>query len=114
MIAAVIGSRTFNDLSLLTNVLDSFDIHKIVSGGAKGADSLSELYAIKNDINTEIFKPDWKKYGRSAGFVRNKDIVLASDIVIAFWDGVSKGTQNSISIAQKHSIKVEIIRYDRV
>ena len=110
---AVVGSRTFDDYNLLKETLDKFypKVTLIVSGGAKGADSLAERYAKGEGIPTLIFKPDWKKHGKSAGFVRNKDIVSAADTVIAFWDGESKGTNNSIDQAIQLGKKVMIIRF---
>jgi len=65
----------------------------IVSGGARGADTLAENYAKMIGVNTIIFKADWKKYGRAAGMIRNKDIIAQADVVVAFWDGKSKGTK---------------------
>lgn len=106
---AVIGSRTFNDYNLLKKELDSFNINQIISGGAKGADSLAEKYAKSNEIKTLIFKPDWKRYGRGAGFIRNKLIIENCDYVIAFWDKKSKGTKNSLGIAEKLKIGIKII-----
>jgi hypothetical protein len=100
---AIVGSRTFNDYQLLeSTILQNFDIASItyvVSGGANGADKLGELFAKKHNIETIIYKPDWKKYGKSAGFLRNYDIINAADHVIAFWDGVSNGTKHDIDIA---------------
>lgn len=95
---AVIGSRTFDDKNLLRKALDTFypRIELIVSGGASGADTLAEEYAKEEGIPLQVLKPDWKTYGKAAGFIRNKDIVQASDVVVAFWDCVSKGTANSI------------------
>lgn len=102
---AVIGSRTFDDYEQLQSALNSLHKEKpithIVSGGAKGADSLGEKWSKENDIPFVIFIPDWKKYGRSAGIRRNKDIIDNSDIVVAFWDGESRGTKNSIDRAKK-------------
>jgi predicted Rossmann fold nucleotide-binding protein DprA/Smf involved in DNA uptake len=107
---AVIGSRTFNDYNLVEKTLSGIDdIDCIVSGGAKGADSLGEEYALNNSIKTMIFKPDWKRYGRGAGFVRNKTIIDNADVVVAFWDLKSKGTKNSIELAKKQNKKVVII-----
>ncbi len=100
---SVIGSRSFNDYDLLEKEINSlhFDIDLIISGGAKGADTLGEQYANKYGIKTMIFKPNWKKYGMSAGFKRNRDIIQKCDAVIAFWDGISKGTKNSLDTAKK-------------
>lgn len=110
----VIGSRFFDNYSLVKQKLDyiyqDIDITLIVSGGAIGADTFGEKWADENGIEKMIFKPEWKKYGKKAGFIRNKDIVLNSDRIVAFWNGTSKGTLNSIDIATKHNIPVMIIR----
>jgi len=97
----VVGSRGFDQEEMLNYQLSkiSSDYKKeelvIVSGGAKGADKLGEEWAMSNDIKTNIFIPDWDKYGKRAGFIRNADIVSNSDLVISFWDGKSNGTKNS-------------------
>ena len=112
---AVVGSRTFNDYKLLKEKIDEINketpIKKIVSGGAIGADKLGEFYAQENHIKTKIFIPDWKKYGRGAGIIRNEDIVKKSDHVIAFWDGKSKGTLSSINLAKKYDKILTIVNY---
>lgn len=112
---AIVGSRGFNDYDLLEKTINENykidQIEAIVSGGARGADSLGEKYAEKNNINKEIHLPDWKKYGRGAGFVRNKDIVDACDSIILFWDGSSKGTMHSMRLAQKAGKKIHLIEY---
>jgi hypothetical protein len=71
-----------------------------LNGGAKGADSYGEYYAKERGIPVTIFLPDWNTYGKKAGYIRNKLIVESSDLVIAFWDRVSKGTKHSIDIAK--------------
>lgn len=111
MIVAVIGSRDFSDYELLKDSLIDINITQIVSGGAKGADSLAERYANENDIPTLILKSDWKKYGRGAGIVRNKQIVEAAEMVIAFWDSKSRGTENSIETARKLNKEVRVIEF---
>ena len=62
---------------------------------------MAELYAREKGIKLTIFPADWEKYGKSAGMIRNKDIINNCDVCVAFWDGISKGTKNSISLAQK-------------
>ena len=59
-------------------------------------------------INRIIFLPDWDKYGKSAGFIRNKLIINEADMVVAFWDGKSKGTKNSIDLAINAGKPVDI------
>lgn len=105
---AVIGSRTFDKTKLLKEVLDSLSITKIVSGGAKGADSLAAKYARDKGIPLEEVFPEWDRYGKGAGFRRNVTIVDSSDAVIAFWDGVSKGTAHSVSYARARNKPVFI------
>ena len=113
---AVVGSRTFNDYDLLKNKLiqinERVPITLIISGGAHGADKLAEKWAAENKIETLIFLPDWKKYGKSAGFIRNKDIIQACDAVVAFWDGKSKGTKHMIQLAHKHGLQVRTFMYE--
>lgn len=112
---AIIGSRDFNDYNLLKSILEPVKskIGLIISGGARGADCLGERYANENNIDTLIFIPDWSK-GKSAGYERNKQIVEASDIIIAFWDGTSKGTQHSFKLAEKYNKKIKIIKYNEL
>jgi hypothetical protein len=111
MKVAVIGSRSFNDYELLRQTLSKLEITLVVSGGAKGADSLGEEYANANNIPTKIFLPDWDKYGKSAGMLRNSDIINEAEIVVAFWDGESKGCKDAIAKANKLNKKVLIISF---
>lgn len=109
---AVIGSRTFTNEEFIFYMLDEKfkgqNISLIVSGGAKGVDTISEKYAKINNIETKIFLPDWSK-GRSAGLQRNTDIIKNCDKVIAFWDYESRGTFDSIKKAEKMGIECIII-----
>ncbi len=104
---AIVGSRTFKDYELLckyalyiTQKLPCSHI-VIISGGARGADSLGEQFARAHRYDTQIFKPEWDKYGKAAGFLRNGTIVANCDIVLAFWDGKSQGTADTIARAKK-------------
>lgn len=110
MKVAIIGSRSFTDYERLEKRLSSINvvIDVIVSGGAKGADSLAVDYAKSHGIELVEFLPEYNKYGRAATIVRNRQIVDASDAVIAFWDGTSKGTKNSLDYARKKNKQVVI------
>ena len=112
MKVAVIGSRGFNNYELVKENLSKIQITLLVSGGAKGADTLGEQYAKENGIETKIFLPDWEKHGKAAGMLRNTDIINESEVVIAFWDGSSKGTLDSINKAKKLNKKLIIIDYE--
>lgn len=107
----VVGSRLFGDYELVCRVLDQHYISQIISGGAKGADSLGERYAIERCIPFLVYLPEWDKYGKKAGFIRNKLIVQSSDVIIAFWDGVSVGTGHTITHARKLNKKTIIINF---
>lgn len=109
---AIVGSRIFEDYKMLKQTVDEirmrFNVVKIVSGGARGADSLGERYAKENNIETLIFYPDWTKHGKKAGFLRNVTIVDNSDMILAFWDRVSNGTKHTITIANAKNKRVLI------
>lgn len=100
---AIVGSRDYANLPQIRHYVQSLPRGTIiVSGGARGVDSVAEAAAVECGLQTLIFYPDWDKHGRSAGFIRNNDIIKSSDIVVAFWDGVSRGTLSSINLAKKY------------
>lgn len=80
----------------------------VISGGARGVDKLGEYWADFHGYEILEFIPEWDKYGRRAGFIRNAQMAENADVLIAFWDGVSKGTENMINIARKRGLKVII------
>jgi hypothetical protein len=109
---AIIGSREFNNVKLLTDSLFPylFNVTLVVSGGCRGADKMGEEWAKKHGIDTLIFPADWDKHGKAAGFIRNEDIIKNCDQAIAFWDHVSKGTRHSISLCEKYNKPCKIIK----
>jgi predicted Rossmann fold nucleotide-binding protein DprA/Smf involved in DNA uptake len=108
---AVIGSRDFTNYLLLKAELEPFKdkIQVIISGGAKGADTLAEKFADEFGIPKLIYPADWDNLGKKAGFIRNKQIIDSCEAVVAFWDGKSKGTKHSIELAEKQGKPVKII-----
>ena len=91
MKVAIIGSRNLTVDNLQKYLPD--DTTEIVSGGAKGIDSCAKAYALANGIKLTEFLPEYNKYGRGAPLKRNLQIIQYSDLVIAFWDGKSRGTE---------------------
>lgn len=96
MTILIAGSRDFYDYAEFKYVMDyaheKYNITEIVSGGARGADSLAERYAKENIIPIKIFPAKWDMYGKSAGFIRNAEMhnYLANyedRMCICFWDG---------------------------
>lgn len=117
---AIIGSRSFHNYELVKSTVNDYvhqntiKIHCIVSGGAKGADTLAQKFALEYQLDMIVYKPDWKRFGKRAGFIRNTEIIENSDVVIAFWDGSSNGTKDSITKAkQKNKIVIVIIVSDQ-
>lgn len=104
---AVIGSRNISVLDL-EKYLPRENI-EIVSGGATGVDSYAADFARKEGIKLTEFLPEYKKYGRAAPIIRNKQIVDYADEVIAFWDGKSKGTLSVIKYCEKTGKPCKII-----
>lgn len=115
----VSGGRDFDDYKRLSDsvtrirMLDEYYTKEfvIISGHAKGADSLGEIYAKNNGLRTKIYKPDWDKYGKSAGYIRNEQMAREADAVLCFWDGQSKGTSNMINLAKKLHLPLFVERY---
>ena len=106
---AVIGSRKFKDMDLMYEHIKCLKPSVIISGGAKGADTLAKHYAQENNLQMIEYKADWKKFGRAAGVIRNKTIIESAEHILAFWDGKSPGTKNSIDYANKLSKPVTTI-----
>ncbi len=107
MKAAVIGSRGLTIDDIGSYMPD--DVTEIVSGGAVGADSCARQYANANNIPLKEFLPDYRRFGRGAPLKRNLQIIEYADIMIAFWDGKSKGTKFVIDNCRKMGVEVHII-----
>ena len=112
----IAGGRDFNNYELLREKCDIILSNQqelvIVSGRVSGADSLGERYAKEKGYEMELFPADWKKYGKSAGYVRNSEMAEVAESLIAFWDGKSRGTKNMIDIAKNKGLKVRIVNYE--
>ena len=111
----IAGGRDFTDYPLLHKKCDVFFREKtpsvILSGVAKGADSLGVRYAKEKGIPVQEYPANWQKLGRRAGMVRNRQMLEDADALVAFWDGKSHGTANMISIAKEAGIPVRVVPY---
>lgn len=99
MKVAIIGSRNL-EIENLEKYLPENTI-EIVSGGAKGIDCCAKNYAIQHNMKLTEFLPQYNMYGKGAPIKRNMEIIDYSDIIVAFWDGKSKGTKFVIESTQK-------------
>ena len=107
MKTAVIGSRGITDVNLSEHLPEGTD--EIVSGGAKGVDTIAREYALANGIRLTEFLPDYARYKRGAPLKRNEQIIEYADVILAFWDGQSKGTKFVIDKAEKLGKDVRVI-----
>ena len=114
----IAGGRDFNDYDLLKRMCNSILIHKrqthtiiILSGLAKGADTLAVRYADEQNYQCLGYTADWGRFGKSAGIRRNAQMAENADALIAFWDGSSRGTKNMIEQAQAKGLQIRIIKY---
>ena len=104
---AIVGSRSITDEKFVERIFNVFkymfgEPKEIISGGAKGPDTFGENWAKKNNIPVKIFKAEWDKYGKAAGFKRNEDIIANCDVCLAIWDGKSHGTLNDFEWCKKY------------
>lgn len=111
----VAGSREFDNYEYLKTKLDYYlqNIKEeivIISGGAKGADTLGETYAKEKGYQIKQYLANWVKFGKQAGYIRNKEMALIADYCIVFWDDKSKGSKHMIDLALKYRLKVKVVK----
>ena len=106
---AIIGSRGITSLDLTPYMRHCTEV---VSGGARGVDSVAARYAREHGLKLTEFLPDYDRYGRGAPLVRNRLIVDYADLVIAFWDGKSRGTKYVIDYCEKVGKLYHVVHCD--
>jgi len=104
---AIIGSRSIENLNLDEYIKEKPDV--VVSGGAKGIDTKAWEWAIKNNIEIIVYRPNYNKNGKWAALKRNDVIIDEADKIIAFWDGKSTGTKYVIDRAKKLNKEIKIV-----
>jgi predicted Rossmann-fold nucleotide-binding protein len=111
MKVGIVGSREYKRLQKVRDLVNSLapdDV--VVSGGARGVDTIAALAARARGLRVVEFLVDTvglpedpderrREFGKRA-YARNRKIVDFSDIIVAYWDGISNGTQNSMSLAE--------------
>lgn len=115
----IAGSRGFSNYKLLKEKCNEYLREKrkeyniiIISGGARGADTLGEKYAQDEGFSLEVFPANWNKFGKSAGFIRNEQMAEVADALIVFWDGKSHGTKHMIEIMENKKLLVRVVNYE--
>lgn len=110
---AVCGGREFSDWELVREALDSVrkdpGLDKLITGGCRGADKLAEDWANLNLVDLEVFEANWEQYGKSAGPIRNQEMLDLGkpDLLLAFPGG--RGTSDMVKRALKSGIKIAIV-----
>lgn len=118
----IAGSRSFNNYKLLEEKMDFFLKNKIdknrpyfnieiVSGTARGADTLGEKYAKEKGFALKRFPANWDLYGKKAGYIRNKEMRNYADVCVVFWDGESKGSKHMINLAKEDNMPIRVVMY---
>lgn len=113
----VAGSRGFDDYGLLDHKLTHLFQRLspadtvVISGTARGADSMAEHWAGQHKFDVLHFPAQWNVHGRRAGYVRNEQMLEMATGLVAFWDGQSRGTAHMIDIAKRAGLKVIVVRY---
>lgn len=114
----IAGGRDFNDYdrlvkimdNVLSNILLTYEV-EIVCGMARGADLLGKRYAEERGFKVIECPADWDTFGKSAGYIRNREMADMADALVAFHDGVSKGTQHMINLAKERNLKILTKKY---
>ena len=109
---AIVGNRDFPQEArgLIYDFIQSLpDDTVVISGGAPGVDKCAEVWAKGRGLATEIYPANWEQYGKSAGMIRNREMITACDRVTAFWNGKSRGTLNSINLGKQMRKPTEVM-----
>lgn len=112
----IAGSRNYTDTKdffiRMDRIIDSeewiLSISEVVSGTARGVDTMGEVWADHFDVPVKRFPADWAKHGRGAGHIRNAEMAKYAEGLIAFWDGISPGTASMINLAKAEGLKTFI------
>lgn len=117
IVLAIVGARTCSDFNFVYERLNAFVEHfgmpdRVVSGGARGADSLGEAWAHARHLPVTSYRPQWLRpdgsVNRGAGLVRNSAIVSECTHMVAFPSKSGRGTQDSIKKARLKGKYVEV------
>lgn len=110
MKVAVIGSR---GLQVDISAYIPAEATEIITGGARGIDTQAERYAKEHGLKCTVFRPAYDILGPRAPLARNELIVNAADLVVAIWDGKSRGTRHAISRAMNQNKPLQIHVIDK-
>lgn len=112
----ICGSRGITDVERVRRAMNEAwndmgrpEITRVISGGARGVDSIGAMLARQGGVGVVTVYPDWDQFGRRAGFIRNTrmlEMLSQGDVVVAVWDGKSRGTKHTIDLGTQKGLKV--------
>lgn len=107
----IAGSRDITDQSVVDEAMTRLYLRPthILSGTARGVDRMGEVWAAKNKVEVLKYPANWGEYGRSAGYRRNELMAKNAEVLVAFWDGESRGTKHMIDLAKKHGLIIHVV-----
>ena len=108
----IAGSREIKDYPLICRLLNTeldWIVTEVVSGTAQGVDRAGESWARSKRIPVKCFPADWKKFGTSAGNIRNEEMANYADAAFIIWDGKSSGTKDMINQCKVYGLKYRVI-----
>jgi hypothetical protein len=114
----IFGDRNFTDYKTLKLIIESCEsfkkgfITQVISGKARGADTLGERWAREHNIPVLSYPAEWDKYGKGAGPIRNRQMAEVADIGIGFLAPTSKGTKDMIKTCRKFKVPILIYHID--
>lgn len=102
----IAGSRSCVLIEPLLQALKEFPfkITTVISGTARGVDTLGEYWARMNNIPVEQYPADWSRFGKRAGYVRNEQMAKVAEGALILWDGFSPGTKHMINICEQNNL----------
>jgi len=110
----IAGSRDITDMDHVVEAVkqSGYEITEVVTGMARGVDTLAEQYGFDKHLNIQRFEAKWNQFGKLAGRIRNIEMAVYAEALIAVWDGKSTGTRHMIEKALEKGLKVYVYRAD--
>lgn len=116
----IAGGRDYTDESTALNIFAKLieeghipDEFEIIHGGARGADRIGHIIGLIAETEIHQFHPDWENLGKRAGYARNAEMGKEGDMLVAFWDGKSRGTGHMIQYMLNLNKPVIVVSYTR-
>jgi hypothetical protein len=118
----IAGSRDWTDEKVMKEYLEKFwlkfcsktDKQIVISGTARGADSMGEEMAKAHGLDIIYMPANWTAYGKRAGYIRNKEMAKMADGCIVFWNGNSHGSLDMWNLALQHDLDAMLVRRTEV